>query len=65
MTNRYKELFDELKPEYGTLPAAKLARQEYINELICDLTEEDLTVQEQLDKIITVLEMMNAKAALG
>lgn len=59
--NRMYELFLEYRDEHGVLPARKMAKEQYLEEMMDDLCELELTNEEKLDKIIKVLELMNKK----
>ena len=59
--DRFWTLFAERKDEYGILNARKMAKKECLNEMINDLTEEVLTTEEKIDRVIAVLELMNMK----
>ena len=59
---RFKELFDEYREDiHGIYEAKKMAKKKLLNEMIDDLCEEELTTEEKIDKIISVLELMNMK----
>ena len=61
MMDRMWELFEEFRDEYGILTARKMAKAQCLEEALIDLTELELTTEEKIDRIITVLELMNMK----
>jgi hypothetical protein len=58
---RLHELIMEYRAEYGLLPAKKMAKEQYLREMMDDLCEIDLTTTEKVDRIISILELMNMK----
>jgi hypothetical protein len=61
MLDRMHELFTEFRDEYGILTARKMAKEHCLEEMMVDLTELELTTEEKIDRVITVLELMNMK----
>jgi hypothetical protein len=59
--NRMRELIREYREENGILTAKKMAKEQYLSEIINDLCECELTTDEKLDKIIEALELMTMK----
>ena len=58
--DRYYELLLELKDTFGLIEAQRRAKNQTQNEYLDELldTEKKLTVDEKLDKIITILNLM-------
>ena len=58
--DRYYELLLELKDTFGLIEAKRQAKNQTQNEYLDELldTEKKLTVDEKLDKIITILNLM-------
>ena len=58
--DRYYELLLELKDTFGLIEAKRQAKNRIQNEYLDELldTEKKLTVDEKLDKIITILNLM-------
>ena len=58
--DRYYELLLELKDTFGLIEAQRQAKNQTQNEYLDELldTEKKLTVDEKLDKIITILNLM-------
>jgi len=61
MLDRMLEIFREHREQHGVYGARKIAREQCIDELMVDLTVMDLPISEKVDKIITLLELMNMK----
>jgi hypothetical protein len=61
MLDKMRELVLEYRDEFGLLPARKMARDQMLEEALSNLTELDLTTSEKVDRIITVLKLMNMK----
>jgi hypothetical protein len=59
--NRMTELLILYREANGILTARKMAKEQTIREAIDALCEEEMTVDEKIDMIITVLELMNMK----
>ena len=58
---RMKELILQYRDEYGIYEAKKMAKKERLSEMIEELCMDEMTTDEKVDKIITVLELMNMK----